>query len=202
MRKTVRSAVFLSLAALLVCGASLAGDKKDKAPDEKEAIEAMMKAATPGEPHKKLAELAGEWDVTIKMWMDPSKPPTESKATCTSKMIMGGRYLEEKVKGEFGGMEFLGQGITAYDNLQKKYTLTWIDNMGTGISTSPGTYDADKQTYTYKGEEIDPLSGKKTKTKMVTHVIDKASYEVDVYKVAGDKEVKAMHLDAKRKTEK
>ena len=161
-----------------------------------------MKAATPGEQHKKLGQLAGSWEVSLKMWMDPTKPPQESKATSTSKMIMGGRYLEEKVKGSFGGMEFLGQGITAYDNVQKKYSYAWIDNMGTAISMATGSYDADKNTYTYLGEETDPVTAKKQKNKMVTHVIDKDSYEMDMYKVAGDKDIKVMHLDCKRKAAK
>ncbi len=202
MRKSATLNVLLSLAGLLVGGASLAEDKKPDPPDEKALMEAMMKAAQPGEQHKALAELAGTWESTIKMWMDPDKPPTESKATAESKMVMEGRYLEEKVSGDFGGMKFLGQGITAYDNLKKKYSYTWIDNMGTGISTAVGSYDPDKKAYTYLGEEADPVSGKAMKTKMVTHVIDKDHYEVDMYKVAGDKDVKVMHIDAVRKAAK
>ncbi|HEX5270142.1 MAG TPA: DUF1579 domain-containing protein [Gemmataceae bacterium] len=199
MRKFATLTLLLSLAALLAGGASLAEDKKKDAPDEKAAMEAMMKAAMPGEPHRALASLAGSWEQTIKMWMDPSKPPTESKSTSESKMIMEGRYLEDKITGEFGGMKFLGQSVTGYDNLKKKYTFTWIDNFGTGISTASGTYDPDKKTYTYLGEETDPLSGKTMKTKMVTHVTDKDHYEMDMYHVAGDKDVKAMHIDCVRK---
>jgi hypothetical protein len=202
VRKFATLIVLLGLAALLASGASLADDKKGGAPDEKAAMEAMMKAAQPGEQHKALAGLAGSWDVTLKLWMDPSKPPTESKATSESKVVMDGRYLEEKVVGEFGGMKFLGQGLTGYDNVRKKYHFTWIDNMGTGVGTAWGSYDPDKKTYTYLGEEADPLSGQTYKTKMVTHVIDKDKYEVDMYRVEGGKDVKAMHLDAVRKAAK
>jgi hypothetical protein len=202
VRKFATLTVLLSLAALLAGDASLAEDKKDGAPDQKAVMEAMMKAAQPGEQHKGLAGLEGSWEVSLKMWMDPSKPPEESKATSESKMIMGGRYLEEKVSGEFGGMKFLGQGLTGYDNLKKQYTWAWIDNMGTGIFTAAGTYDPDKKTYTYLGEEVDPASGKKQQTKSVTHLIDKDKYEVDMYKVAGGKDVKGMHIDATRKAAK
>ncbi len=202
MRKITVFTLLQTLTALLACGASLAMDKKADKPDEKAATEAMMKAAQPGEAHKALADLAGSWEASIKMWMDPDKPPTESKATVESKLIMGGRYLEEKVSGEFAGMKFEGQNVTAYDNLKKKYTSAWIDNMGTGIANATGSYDAGKKTYTFLGEETDPLSGKVAKTKMVTHVIDKDHYEVDTYRVAGDKDVKVMHIDATRKSAK
>jgi hypothetical protein len=202
MRKTVAIAVIPILAALLLGGASLAEDKKGDAPDEKALVEAMMTAATPGVYHKHLDDLAGSWDAAVKVSLDPSKPPTESKATSETKWIMGNRYLEEKVLGEFGGMKFLGQGLTGYDNLQKKYTTAWIDNMGTGISTSTGSYDAGKKTFTFHGEEIDPLSGKKVKDKTVIHVIDKNTHEETMYKVVGDKEVEVMHITYTRKAEK
>jgi hypothetical protein len=202
VRKFATLIVLLSLAALLAGRASLAEDKKGDANDEKAYMEAMMKAAQPGEPHKALAGFEGSWEESIKMWMDPSKPPEESKATSEAKMIMGGRYLEEKITGEFGGMKFEGRGLTGYDNVRKKFTWAWIDNMGTGIGLASGNYDADKKTYTYRGEEADPLSGKAFKTKTVTHVIDKDKYEMDMYKEAGGKEVKMMHIDATRKAAK
>jgi hypothetical protein len=194
--------VTLGLAALLAGVSSRGDDKKQGAPDEKAQMEAMMKAATPGEPHKRLDALVGSWDVTVTMWMDPSKPPTEAKATAETRSIMGGRYLEEKVTGEFAGMPFLGQSLTGYDNLKKQYTSVWIDNMGTGISASHGTYDADKKTFTYHGEETDPLSGKALKVKSALHLIDKDGYEVDMYRVTDGKDVKVMHLACTRKAAK
>jgi len=190
--------VILSVVALVAISASPAEEKKS-APDEKAYIEAMMKAATPGEQHKRLEALTGSWDVSVKMWLDPSKEPGESKGTSESKLIMGGRFFEEKVTGNFGGETFHGLGITGYDNLKKKYTFAWIDNMGTGISTASGSYDTDKKTFTYHGEEIDPVEGKKVKTKTVLHLIDKDKYETDMYKLVGDKEMKVMHLDYNRK---
>jgi uncharacterized protein DUF1579 len=199
VRKTVALVALLGACAVLAGRPSPADDKKAAAPDQKAQIDAMMKAAMPGEQHKRLEALAGSWDQTIKMWMDPSKPPTESKATVESRMIMEGRYLEDQVTGEFGGMKFLGRGLIAYDNLQKKYTFVWIDNMGTGVSTATGNYDPEKKTYTYGGAEIDPASGKKLKTKMVTHVIGKDKYELDMYKVVEGKDVQVMHIDAVRK---
>jgi hypothetical protein len=202
VRKSATLSLVLSVGALLAGGAALAEEKKKGAPDEKAYIEAMMKAGTPGEQHKQLAALAGSWDVSVKMWLDPTKDPGESKASSETKIIMGGRYVEEKVTGDFGGMTFLGQGLFGYDNLRKKYTYTWIDNFGTGVSTAEGSFDTDKKTFTFKGEELDPLDSKKIKTKSVIHLIDKDSYEVDMYKVVEGKDVKAMHLDCKRKAAK
>lgn len=183
-----------------VSGTFTFGDeKKGGPPDEKALVEAMMKAATPGEAHKHLDVLAGSWDVTVSMWMDPSKPPSVSKATSESKWVLGGRYVEDLVTGDFGGMRFEGRGLTGYDNLRKKYVSSWVDNMGTGISAGVGTYDPDKKTFTFHREEIDPLSGQKVKSRDVMQIHGRDKYESTAYKIADGKEVKAMHILAVRK---
>jgi len=54
------------------------------------------------------------------------------------------------------GMPFEGIGINGYDNLKKKFVSTWIDNMGTMIVMSTGTFDPATKTFTYMGEMDNP----------------------------------------------
>ena len=75
----------LILLTLLLClvGVTFADDQEMDAaqqltPEQQAAMEAMQKAATPGEHHKHLDALAGNWTYKIKMWMEPGQPPTES----------------------------------------------------------------------------------------------------------------------------
>src|SRR5215207_6026826 len=84
-------------------------------------MEAMQKAASPGEPHKRLARMAGDWTMTNKMWMDPSQPPMESSGTMHADVIMGGRYVQSVWSGTFMGQPFEGRGMDGYDNLAKQY---------------------------------------------------------------------------------
>jgi hypothetical protein len=193
MRKMWISVVGLSLA-LFVYGRASADDKKTEAPDEKTAMEAMMKAATPGEMHKKMEPLIGKWDCALKMWMDPSKPPSEMKGTSESQWIMGNRYLRMTFKGDFGGMPFEGRGVMGYDNLRKTYVGAWIDNFSTGIMNSTGEVDSTGKIFTFTSEEIDPLTGKKFKNKQVTKVIDENKHEETFYRIEGDKENKTMEI--------
>ncbi len=199
MRKVFLFAALLCAAGLFAGQGGRADDKKKDAPDEKAVMEAMMKAATPGDAHKKLDPTVGSWELVVKMWMDPSKPAEESKATSERKWIMGGRYVEEKVAGEFGGMKFEGGGVMGYDNLKKKYTGGWIDNMSTGLIVSEGAYDADKKTFTFTNEMPDFSTGKTTKGKDVLTIVDKDKFELDSYRQVGDKEVKMMHITYSRK---
>jgi hypothetical protein len=68
-----------TLLTLVLSAASLtafAGD--EKAAMDPAAEQAMMAAMTPGEHHEHMKKLVGNFDYAIKMWMDPSAPPTES----------------------------------------------------------------------------------------------------------------------------
>ncbi len=115
--------VRLSLAAalLLACPIVFAQHDHQAPPASDPATEAMIKAGTPGDPHKALEEFVGAWTVKSSMWGAPGAPPIASEATSETKWIRGGRYLEEKFSGNFFGMPFEGSGLTGYDNVMKRY---------------------------------------------------------------------------------
>jgi hypothetical protein len=161
MTPVLRGVSLLAIVALVLAPRSWGGEKED-----------MSK---PGPEHKLLASLAGAYEAKVKAYFDPSKGPDESTGTMERKLIMGGRFLQEKYEGKAMGQPFFGMGIMGYDKLKKKYTAVWIDTMTTSIMHSLGTYDADKKTFTYVSDEIDPYTGKKMKTR-------------DVLKIVSDKE--------------
>jgi len=205
--ESVRSAGSLTVLALLFASLAvpaLAQEKKPAAPpmskEQQAQMDAMMKAMTPGEPHKRLAELAGEWTFASKMWMDPSAPATESTGTATYRMIMGGRYLHTEQRGEFNGMPFEGVGVWAYDNVTKKYYSSWIDNMSTGLMFSTGTYDPAKRAYSWLSDMDDPARpGTKIKVREVMTIVDANTHRLDWYQAEGGKEAKTMEIVYKRK---
>lgn len=130
------------------------------APAPDPAMEAMIKAGTPGDPHKKLDVFTGTWETEITMWMAPGAPPAKSRGVAENRMIMDGRYLEQRYKGEFFGEPFEGIGYTGYDNVRKQYWGTWMDNMSTAMMVSTGALSADGKTWTFKGTTPDPMTGK------------------------------------------
>jgi hypothetical protein len=71
--------------------------------------------------------------------------------------------------------------------------------MSTGISRGTGTYDASQKTFTIHREDIDPISGKKTKAKEVIKITGKDTYDSTFYKLQGETEVKVMHIFFTRK---
>lgn len=196
MRKSVCTMLLL-LAAFAV--PAFAGDDKKTPPQPPmdPAMQAMMTAMQPGEQHQQLKKLAGNFDYTIKMWMDPAAAPTESTGKRTAEMLLGGRYLEEKVSGNMMGMPFEGIGWMGYDNVAKQWVGTWMDNMGTGIMTMQGT--ADKGTWNMTGESSDPMTGKKVTMRTVTKLVDDNTYTMEMFGPGPDgKEVKMMEMTCKR----
>ena len=146
----------------LVMSASLV-TAKEKKPQKQMDPQAMMevykKLATPGEPHKLFASLAGSWTTQTKEWMEPGKPPMESTGSCEEKVLLDGRFLQQECTGEMMGQPFTGIGVTGYDNHTKKYVSTWMDSMGTGIFVMEGTGSPDGKTVKLKGGHQDPIEG-------------------------------------------
>src|SRR5687768_5224159 len=107
------------LCAALTVSVAVAKDKKaEKQMDPQAMMEAYTKLATPGEPHKQFAGLAGSWTTKTKEWMEPGKPPTESTGTVEMKMVLDGRFLQQEFTGEMMGHPYSGIGISGYDNLR------------------------------------------------------------------------------------
>jgi Protein of unknown function (DUF1579) len=165
---------FLVVLAALAIGADEKAKKTTPAGamDEKAMMEAMLKYSTPGPEHKALESWAGSWDTTAKMWMDPSKPPQESKGAAENKMMLGGRFLEQSFEGTMMNQPFSGKGYTGYDLYKKQYVSTWMDTMGTMIMMATGTADASGKKVTMTGQMDDFMTGKKMDFKQTATVID------------------------------
>jgi hypothetical protein len=141
--------------------------------------------------------MEGNWDAEVKYWMGgPGAPPTVSKGKATMKMILGGRFLQQDYSGNMMNMPFTGLGITGYDNMNKKYVSFWIDNMGTGMSTTDGAMDQAGKVLTTYGKMDDPGTGERGKNmKNVTRIVDKNRLVFEVHDLAlGEPNTKVMEI--------
>lgn len=174
-----------------------AQEAKGKAPtaEQQAMMEAWQKAATPGPNHELLASLAGDWAFAAKMWMEPGAAPELSSGTATYTSLMGGRFFQGQYTGTFSGMPFQGLGLTGYDNLAKRFTATWADNMGTAILVMTGTYDQATRTFTYRGDMDDLMKpGTKVGVRQVVKVLSGEAHLMEWYETRGGREVKTMEI--------
>ena len=133
-------------------------------PKSEEKMKAWMDYSTPSEAHKVLSSLAGKWKTTSKMWHTPDTKPEESVGTTTLRMVLGGRFLENKTTGKAMGMPFEGLGFIGYNNITKKYETLWLDNLATGMMRGAGSFDEKNQTLKDSGEFSCPMAKDKTQT--------------------------------------
>lgn len=189
-----------TLCVMLTVSAVAAKEKKaEKQMDQQAMMELWKKLATPGEPHKLFAGLAGSWTTQTKEWMEPGKPPTESTGTADMKMLLDGRFLYQEYNAQMMGQPFSGIGIDAYDNMTKKYVTAWMDTMGTGIFIMEGTSSADGKTITLKGSHPEPGGGKMTH-RAVWKLVDANTQTFEMYGTHGHgKEMKMMEITYTRK---
>ena len=166
----MRRILALCFALVLIAAAAPA---QDHDMDQQAAMEAWMKAATPGDVHAMLAKRAGSWQMKTKMWMQPGQPPMESEGKTRVEMALGGRYSMEWVEGQAWGMPFEGLSILGYDNATHEITNVWYDTMGTMTSISKGKYEGPVGSpFELHGEMTDVASGTVLPYRTVTTFVD------------------------------
>ena len=171
--------------------------------NQEEMMKKMQEAGTPGEAHKVLSEIAGEWTFISKNWETADSKPHEGSGTSSMKMIMDGRYLQQELKSKMMGMEYSGMGFTGYDNIKKIYNVIWMDSMSTGMMMATASYNSKTKTLTEKGEFSCPMTeNKKSDYRADWKTIDKNNAVYTMYgkgPTGKGKEFKMMELTYKRK---
>jgi hypothetical protein len=167
--------------------------------DFQEIMEIYKKVGTPGEPHKLLAKLEGNWTTRSRGWMEPDKPPVESTGACEQRMILGGRYLRQEYAGDMMGQPFTGINLLGYDNQSGKYQSVWLDTMSTAIYFFEGTASADGKVITQECSYDDPVRGPSV-WRTVTRIKDDNTIDFEMFLTPkGGKEEKMMEMTIARK---
>jgi len=160
-----------------------------------ETMKTWMEFMSPGKMHEVLSNSVGKWKTTIHSWTDPTEPePMISEGEAVAEMILGGRYLQYKHSGNSMGMPMEGISIEAYDNAMGKFYSIWIDNMGTGIATSEGTFDEASQTIIYYGKMTDPVLKKMMDFKQTIKFTDKDNSKLDMFIIENGEEIRLMEI--------
>jgi hypothetical protein len=160
-----------------------------------ESMQKWMEYMTPGDMHKMLEKHSGNWTAKTTFWMAPGTEPMSSDATMTSEMILGGRYLMSKYKGDMMGMPFEGMAIEAYDNGTKMFYSTWVDNMGTGLMYMKGKWNEASKQIEYTGDVYDPSKGATVTIRQVFSANDDGTTKLEMFGPGPDgNEFKTMEI--------
>ncbi|MBB4800896.1 hypothetical protein HNP37_000935 [Flavobacterium nitrogenifigens] len=162
--------------------------------DSAAQMKAWQEYATPGNPHKMMADEVGTWNCDMTFWSEANGKPEKATSVAVIRMILGGRYQESDYKGTMMGQPFEGKSTLAYNNASQEYTTTFIDNMGTGMMVAMGKYDESKKSMELKGEMVNPVNGKKTAYREVYTIVDPKTRKMEMYDVKNGSEYKSMEI--------
>ncbi len=165
--------------------------RKGAAPQDEHMAE-MIRLGTPGPQHAALRPLEGRWKTRAKMW-NPSGEVSETEGTSVCRLVLGGRFLEERINMNLGGMPYEGWGLTGFDNREKRYVINWVDNMSTGITTGAGSMDKSGKTLTTMSKMAGP-DDRIGESRMVTKIVDTNTHVFSMYHTANGKERLGMEI--------
>ena len=166
--------------------------------DQAEQMKIWTDYMTPGAMHEMLAKSVGEWKTISKFWMDPAGDPMVVEGTGKTEMILGGRYQKMTSYSTMMGMETEGISTIGYDNATEEFTMTWIDNIGTGTAIAKGKYDESTNSIIMNGTMVDPMSKQEMNFKQIFKFMDDDHHLIEMFLDYNGKEFKSMEIEFTR----
>jgi hypothetical protein len=181
------------LSLVVLVNLSVAEDTKAP-PSPKELLKALEEAGKPGPEHKKLQPFVGDWNVTAKLWTDPSQPPAEAKGTVQRKWIMEGRFIQENAKIECGGKSFEALGLLGYDGAPKKYTMVRACGFCGALLHRTATLNDSGNKFECATDDCCPITGQKVHGRDEIVIESNDRIVINVYKTIDGKELKVQEI--------
>ena len=166
--------------------------------EQTQEMQVWMEYMTPGPMHEMLAKSVGDWKTVSKFWMDPAGDPMVVEGTGKTEMILGGRYQKMTHRSTMMGMQTEGISTIGYDNATEEFTMTWIDNIGTGTAIAKGKYDENTNSIIMNGTMVDPMSKQEMNIKQVLKFLDNDHQLFEMYLDYNGQEFKSMEIEFTR----
>lgn len=135
--------------------------------------------AVPGRHHERLAGFAGSWSIHVRFWQEPGAAPRESDGTAELRLVLGGRFLEQRQEGSLLGKPTSGIGYVGFDNAKGRYVSLWLDDLSTAVLRTEGPPDPAGKVIRTLGMIDDAATGKPLRVEEVMTLVgpDRFTYE-------------------------
>ncbi len=164
---------FILMLALSGCALEAAFAQRDG-----EDLGRVMDMIVPGPEHDWLANLVGEWDQEMRLWMTPGADPLHMSGRSVNELVLGGRYLSLDSEGGEGPLAMHSLGMLGYDRTAQEYFHVGFDTMTTKYTASRGQVDAATGDLRLEGSETDPLTDEVHHYVLVIHKQDADTYRI------------------------
>jgi hypothetical protein len=104
-----------------------------------------MEMPTPSPGHKKLEEIAGNWEGEEQMYSSPWDPNggTAVGRIMSRVALNGFAVINDYEQKRDGKITFTGHGVFTYDPKEDTYMLVWVDCMGAPPEIFKGRFEGD-----------------------------------------------------------
>lgn len=120
-----------------------------------EKVTKILNYARVTDNHKILKKMAGSWRGTGSLINSEGGAAEKILCKSTNKMILGGRFVEQKTTCKGAGFSFDGVGHFGYDVLSKTYVGASMTTADSGISTLAGSRSSNKITFNISHNNAD-----------------------------------------------
>ena len=112
-----------------------------------------------GSPHHFLAQLAGGWNGTSKLWLEPDKLADESPVLGTITLVLEGRFAIYLYQGSIEGEVQHGMFTFGYNTSTNHYEASWVDSFHNNTAIMFCTGSAIENGFLVLGSYPDPTGG-------------------------------------------
>jgi hypothetical protein len=173
----------------------------------------MVRNGQPGEMHRRLNALVGEWNVKMTLYIaggSAAKPITATDLICHREWLAetGNRHLRDVTRGMVGGNPYYRLGILSYSNIDKRYEWNTVDALNANMMTYKGARGSGSTEgdivmsgeFTDQGVLGDAYIGKSIGQKTVIRIESAERHVFELYfKPPGEKERLVARADYSRR---
>jgi hypothetical protein len=152
-----------------------------------------------GSPHHLLAKLAGHWQGTSKLWLEPETLAGESPIVGTIQLVLDGRFALFLYQSSIEGEAQQGIFTFGYNTLLDRYEVSWVDSFHNNTAIMFCTGDAKGNGFFVLGSYPDPSGGPDWGWRTEVELIDNDHLVITAYNIIPDgSESKATEMNLVR----
>ncbi len=110
-------------------------------------------------PHHFLSQLAGHWQGTSKLWLEPDKLANEAPIVGTIQLVLDGRFALFLYQSTIDDEAQHGMITFGYNTLLDQYEASWVDSFHNNTAIMFCTGDAKGNGFFVLGSYPDPSGG-------------------------------------------
>ena len=110
-------------------------------------------------PHHFLAQLAGGWSGTSRVWFEPDKLADESPVVGTIQLVLDGRFALFLYQGSLEGESQHGMFTFGFNTTLERYEASWVDSFHNNTAIMFCIGAAAENGFSVLGSYPDPTGG-------------------------------------------